>query len=352
VRKFKSVPRREPALAAITVPVTAGRKSSPESSFTQILETLLESGQASGRLWQALRVFAARHPVELFRRAQENGLHVLPVHYHSPVPDTRALTPLDFRERADLLAQCCCVDASVQLSVLESVAGWAAETDDVPDEAAALDTFHWNNTFFGRVDALTYYCIVRELRPRRIVEVGGGFSTLLAARAAAANGQTELVCIDPHPVRNLTSGVAGLSRVLTVPVQRLPHEFFDELGPGDILFVDSSHVSKIGSDVNFLVLEILPRLREGVVVHFHDVFLPYEYPEEWIDGLAFLNEQYLLTAFLLFNERFELMTLNHYLWQAHRAALEAAFRRTFPPEPPVPSSLWMRRRRAGVASER
>ena len=320
-----------------------------QDSFARILETMAAGGEASDRLWQTLRAFLVRHKVEVFRRAQDNGLHLLPVHSYSPVPDTRALDALDFRARDDLLARCG-VDVAAQLSFLESIARWAAETDDIPaDPPSPGDGFHWNNPFFGSLDALTYYCIVRELEPRRIVEIGSGFSTLLAARAAALNGHTELLCIDPHPARVLTDGVPGLDRALAVPVQRLPPEFFDDLGRGDILFVDSSHVSKIGSDVNFLVLDVLPRLRDGVVVHFHDIFLPYEYPREWVDGLAFLNEQYLLAAFLLFNERFEFLALNHYLSRAHPDALEKAFGRPFPAHPRVqPASLWMRKRPATV----
>lgn len=304
---------------------------------------MLSRDEASDGLWRTLRRFVAEHPVEAFRRAQENGVHLLPVNYHSPVPDTRELDELDFRERADFLALCH-VDAAGQLSFLESIARWAAETDSLPGEQPSPDDFHWNNSFFGNLDALTYYCIVRELKPRRIVEIGCGYSTMLSARASVLNGHTELLCVDPHPAKVLT-GLRGVKRVLAVRAQRLPREFFDELGDGDILFVDSSHVSKIGSDVNFLVLDVLPRLRDGVLVHFHDVFLPYEYPRAWVDGLAFLNEQYLLAAFLLFNERFELLALNQYLSRVHRDGLEKAFARTFPPQPLVePSSLWLRRR--------
>jgi hypothetical protein len=325
--------------------MSADEKSSCQNAFAQILDTMLAGDETSDRLWRSLRGFFARHKIEVFRRAQDNGLHLLPVHYHSPVPDTRELSALDFSDRQDFL-DLCHIDAASQLSLLESVARFAAETADIPGEPPSPDGFHWNNTFFGDLDALTYYCIVRELKPRRIFEIGGGYSTMLAARAAALNSDTELLCIDPCPVKALTDGLPGLSRVLAVPAQRLPREFFDELRRDDILFVDSSHVSKIGSDVNFLVLDVLPRLRDGVVVHFHDIFLPYEYPREWIDGLAFLNEQYLLLAFLLFNERFELLALNHYLSRAHREALEAAFGRSFPPHPRVEaSSLWMRKRR-------
>jgi hypothetical protein len=322
--------------------VSSEPRAAVKSAFEHMLRAMLVKDPESDRLWRALREFVGRHKVELFQRAQENGLHLLPVHMYSPVPDTRRLSDLDYRRRDDFLRSCG-FDVEQQLAFLASLTPWARETDDVPGEAPAPDGFHWTNTFFGPLDALTYYGVIRELRPHKVVEVGGGYSTMLAARAVVLNGLTELVCVDPAPA-NALSGLRGLSRVLPVPVQRLPPEFFDDLGSGDILFVDSTHVSKLGSDVNFIVLDVLPRLRDGVLVHFHDVFLPDEYPRAWIEGLAFLNEQYLLAAFLLFNARFELLALNHHLWSTQREAVEAVFGRAFPPEPRVkPSSLWMRK---------
>jgi hypothetical protein len=358
-----------------------------DSSFRELLERMLHGDEEAARLWRAFadvlrrrsRDFAtsmeqhlSEHElreviglllptigvglrpsrrVELFRSAQGVGAHILPVHYHSPVPDTRELDPLDFRPRSSLLDDLA-VDVASQLALLEQIARWADETREFPVDGPA-DSFHWGNLFFGELDAITYYCLIRELKPRRIVEVGGGYSTLLAARAAVHNGQTEIVCIDPNPVTEVVGGSGADVRRLAVPVQRLPPEFFDDLGRDDILFIDSSHVSKIGSDVNYLVLDVLPRLREGVVVHFHDVFLPAEYPRAWIDGLAFLNEQYLLAAFLLFNERFEVLALNHELATTQRPVLERLFRRPLPAEPLVePASLWLRKRPLAASGTR
>jgi hypothetical protein len=322
-----------------------------QKSFARALEAMLAADARSDELWQLLRTFVARHKVESFRRAQDNGVHLLPVQTYSPVPDTRTLTDLDFRERDDFLTRAG-VDVADMLAFVASAARWAGETDDIPREPPPVDAFHWENSFFGELDALTYYGVLRERSPRLVVEIGGGFSTLLAARAAVLNVATELVCIDSHPPAFLKKHVSGLSRLLPVPVQRLPPEFFDELGSDDVLFVDSSHVSKIGSDVNYLVLDVLPRLHEGVLVHFHDIFLPSEYPRAWVEGLAFLNEQYLLAAFLLANDQFEVLAANHYLSRAERGALDQLFGRSFQPQPRVePSSLWMRVGRAATAAQ-
>ena len=125
-------------------------------------------------------------------------------------------------------------------------------------------------------------------------------------------------------------------------VQDIDLEFFSQLESGDILFIDSSHTVKIGGDVNYLFLEVLPRLKPGVIVHVHDIFLPFEYRRDWVlDEFRFWTEQYLLQAFLTFNSEFEVLMANSYLNHYHQQELKAAF-------PGLPSwaggSFWMRRK--------
>jgi hypothetical protein len=125
-------------------------------------------------------------------------------------------------------------------------------------------------------------------------------------------------------------------------VQEVELELFQQLGAGDVLFIDSSHVVKTGGDVNYLYLEVLPRLRPGVVVHVHDIFLPGEYRKDWVtEEFRFWTEQYLLQAFLAFNSEFEVLLCNSYLGRYHRPALQNVF-------PKAPwwggGSFWMQRR--------
>lgn len=280
----------------------------------------------------------------LFEIAQALGAHLLPVHYYSPIPNTFELPETAFSEPFAAFRDRC-IDAEGQLRLIDTLARWSEELADVPTEQGSGVEFCWNNLAFGPLDALTYYGLIRELKPARVLEVGGGYSTMLAARAALKNGTTRVRCIEPHPMPAVRTGFAGLERTLRQPVQDVPLAEFERLGPGDILFVDSTHVSKIGSDVNFLVLRVLPRLAPGVVVHFHDIFLPDEYPRAWVEKNVFFNEQYLIMSFLLFNDAFEVLLLNHYLAGEHRDHLAGAFKRDFPLPPPVePASLWMRRR--------
>lgn len=273
----------------------------------------------------------------LFDLAQAMDVHVLPVHFGSPVPDTRSLPsrlwegPRGFGGALDL-------NVEGQLAFLRQVSGHAFELAELEAEG-----FSWDNPTISRADAALYYCTIRELRPRTVIEVGGGHSTWIAARAAARNGATEVVCIDPDPPEALR-GLAGLARVVGRPVQEADPGLFAGLGAGDVLFLDGTHVARIGSDVNYLLLDVIPALEDGVLVHVHDVFTPWEYPEWWIRGRqAFWTEQYLLEAFLLFNREFEVLCMTNQLGREHPEAVREAL--ALPHDAaPGGSSAWLRRR--------
>jgi hypothetical protein len=158
---------------------------------------------------------------------------------------------------------------------LKSIETYAAELEAIGLEPPPAP--RWSQDWFPRLDAAAAYAMVRSLEPRRIVEVGSGHSTRFLARAVA-DGKlaTRITAIDPQPRASLS----GLDiDWLPVPVQRVAA--FPPLGEGDILFIDSSHQLKPGSDVEFLLSAVLPLLPPGVRVHFHDIFLPDDYPAEW-----------------------------------------------------------------------
>ena len=169
--------------------------------------------------------------------------------------------------------------------------------------------------------------MLRHFRPRRVIEVGSGFSSalMLDTNDLFFSSGISFTFIEPHAQR-LTSLMRPednvRQRVVTSMVQDVPETLFDSLEANDILFVDSSHVVKVGSDVVHLLTHVLPRLNKGVLVHFHDVFWPFEYPEEWFaDGRAW-NENYVLKAFLQFNDSFEILLFSSYLATHHRRDLE------------------------------
>ena len=176
-------------------------------------------------------------------------------------------------------------------------------------------TYYINNLSFSRGDADLYYLLIRNIRPKKIIEIGSGFTTLLSIAAAAKNklaGQdTNITCIEPFEMAWLDK-IPGITLVRE-SVEKIDLAFFNQLDENDILFIDSSHVIRPENDVLFEYLQILPSLKKGVIIHIHDIFTPRHYRAEWLrDELRFWNEQYLLEAFLYYNDSFEIMySLNH-----------------------------------------
>ena len=197
---------------------------------------------------------------------------------------------------------------------------WSSAEDDRGDRRYWLDNFAYA---YG--DGVVLHAMLRHLRPSRIVEVGSGFSSALILDTVDGwLPGTEVSFVEPYPALVeglLRPGDEGRVAIHRQPVQDVDPAVFDALGPGDVLFVDSTHVVKAGSDVNHLFFEVLPRLRPGVWVHLHDIFFPFEYPEAWVrEGRAW-HEAYLLRAFLTFNEAFAVRWFQTYLWARHQATV-------------------------------
>ena len=201
------------------------------------------------------------------------------------------------------------------------------------------------NPSFGYYDSWALGAMLRHLRPARMIETGSGWTTLLAARVNREylNHEMELTCIDPYPQDFLSGGVDGLARFMKQPVEQTPAAVFEQLDAGDVLFIDGTHAVKTGGDVVFLFGEVLPRLRRGVVVHVHDIFLPRDYPEQWVLSGWGWNEQYLLQAFLAFNPEFEIVLGMAWLAEDHPDLVAEAAPEPVHEHPRFEASLWFRR---------
>lgn len=295
------------------------------------------------------RKYLKRFIRKTFSFWQRMGVHIVHNDYHSPVPDTQylkhylwpkreSIAGIDFNEELQLKL----------LSLFESE--YKNEYETFPREKTEIDhQYYVNNRQFESVDGEILYCMIRHFKPRTIIEIGCGNSTYLAAQAilentAADSGLAcELLAIEPYPNELLKKGFPGLSGLIDKKVQDVPLSEFMRLGERDILFIDSSHVLKTGSDVQYEFLEIIPRLKRGVIVHVHDIFLPSEYPRECVlERMEFWTEQYLLQAFLSFNDSFEVLWAGSYMHLIHPDLLEAAFA-SYTRDARRPGSFWMRR---------
>jgi hypothetical protein len=228
------------------------------------------------------------------------------------------------------------------LAFLKSVCGpYRSELAALPVTNLGAEDFFRNNEWFESVDADVLYGVVRHFAPAQIIEVGSGYSSRLAARAIRdGHLQTKLVCVDPCPRVEIRRCA---DEFIQSPVEELPaSELPDRLNPGDVLFIDSSHLIMTGGDVVYLYLQVLPRLRPGVLIHAHDIFLPFEYPQEFVLGERWgWAEQYLVHALLLGNHNFEILWPSCYMWRTHREKVREIIpvEKSFPP----PSSLWTRK---------
>ena len=279
---------------------------------------------------------------------ERRGYHVTLVDPSGPIPDTRQLG----EELWNRPSECVGIDFNEvgQLKLLAELASSFKEEYDLLPRSPTGRPFEFflENPFFGAVDAELLYSMIRFRRPRNVVEVGSGYSTYLIAQGIRRNRKDDpayacrFTTIDPQIEPGRASAIPELSEVVEGDVQRVPLARFDELAENDVLFIDSSHVLRIGSDVQHEYLEILPRLQAGVLVHAHDIFLPLEYPRSWIMRHSFPTEQYLLQAFLAFNESFRLLWAGHFMSLRHPERLEEAFA-SFRRDETAPGSVWITR---------
>jgi hypothetical protein len=270
------------------------------------------------------------------------GFDLVYASYDSPIPDLTSLDPGFFDRRSPMRGIAFDIDRQLEF-VERELAEYCREFDPPLSAAeAGPRRFYLRNGTYESVDAELLYAMVRRFRPRRVIELGSGYSTLIIRealeRAGGGASSAVLHTYDPYPSQLIEDEWP----VRPIPVQAVPDDAFRELDAGDLLFVDTSHTVKAGGDVNRIVLDLLPILRAGVIVHFHDIFLPYPYSRAHLDGAHFWNEQWLLQAFLTGNESWEVLIGAQVVARAHPERLSASIP-SFSPGT-SPGAFWIRRR--------
>jgi len=278
---------------------------------------------------------------------QRFGLHVLPVHYHTPIPDTRSLKKQKELWSRELSLVGIDLNVKKQKALLETICPrFRDEYLSFPVEKTENPlVYYLNNRAFGFVSGQFHYCIIRHFKPKQIIEVGSGYSTLaslLGLERNARNGNLgRLIAVEPHPPSFLEDHEIGIT-LIKERVENIPMSLFDDLFENDILFIDSSHTVKIAGDVNFLILEVLPRLKKGVIVHIHDIQFPYDYfKSNLLRDHYFWQEQYLVQAFLMYNKSFKILWCASYMHHKHPELLAKYFSPY--PRNRVPTSLYIQK---------
>jgi len=286
-----------------------------------------------------------------FRRFMDRlGLQVVVKSFYSPIPDLKRIPDSTWERESEL--EGIHFDLEQQRHNLDELRPYLHEFQPPEQANGDRNAYFLANGSYGPVDAEVLYATVRAAKPTRIVELGSGYTTLITAKACLENEQegapVEYVAFDPYP-GVAHAGLPGLRDLVRVPAEELPTEVFGKLGENDLLIVDTTHTVKMGGDVNHVVLDVLPRLGAGALVHFHDIFLPWEYPRKWVEDFGlYWSEQYLLQAFLSMNEQFEIVYALYAL-----ARRRADYLREIIPswhEGVVPGAFWIRRTQEPASS--
>ncbi len=258
------------------------------------------------------------------------GIEIVPDHFYSPVPNIDNLPDKFFTKES----QCIGIDWNIELQKNHLLNIFRLYVDEIPE--------NFDRKMLSSVDAAVYYSMIRHYTPKKIIEIGCGESTKVAASACLKNNMSlpcKLTGIEPYPSKEIEKGFCGLTKLIPKKVQNISLNEFKDC---DMLFIDSSHIVKYGSDVIYEIMEILPILKTGTIIHFHDIFLPKEYIKEFADQRLFFNEQYMLFAFLAYNNSFHVIWGSVYMKLHHKDLMKNIFKKHYFHKYPV-SSFWIQK---------
>lgn len=277
---------------------------------------------------------------------EARGIHITPADFYNPVPVVSELDDSVWTTQSDMIGVDMNPDGQEHLLDDFGERNFFREYFTLNSDPLAPPGVYSRNVGFGGIDGAILYSMIRSRKPRRIIEVGSGHSTLLAIIAARKNQEDgappcHITAIEPYPSPWLRKAIVGFGEILDQRVETVSLDRFMGLEGNDILFVDSSHTVRVGGDVVFEINEVLPRLRKGVVVHIHDISFPLNYSRQYVvERHTFWAEQYLLQAFLAFNPRCRILWSFSYMQVKRQEVLRKHFPDYRPGEDHM-GSFWM-----------
>jgi Methyltransferase domain len=316
----------------------------PEGEVTAWTKRALEAGDP-------VAIFRALIDLPVHKRQfaadRDAGTRWPPGHFYSPAASRQEISADRDRIFAPRALLGINLRSNEQLELLSRLVPFFG-TIPFADERTPPYRYYYRNPSYNYGDAVVYWAMLNHFRPRRIIEVGSGFSSALALDAIDILGlPTACTFIDPYPeaAEQTTAPLREPHRIIPTRIQDIDPDEVKSLEEDDLLFIDSSHVLKTGSDVHFELTELLPRLRRGVLVHFHDMFYSFEYPERWtIEENFGWNELYVVHVFLMFNSIFRIEYFNQYVARKYAAELQKILPAQAPRVLLNPGGgLWLRR---------
>ncbi len=263
-----------------------------------------------------------------FRIGQSLGFDFLPRHFYSEIPDLRLLRQTETWRKEFSLCDVHGADLEEQMDWVKSVINSNPLSNTQAGNIHELACADNGEAGFGVIEADFLHCFIRHFKPKRIVQVGCGVSTAVCLRAAAQAGyQPQIVCVEPYPTEFLNRMEKdGRIQLMRKQLQDTTSGIIEDLDAGDLFFVDSTHALGPAGEVSRIVLEYLPRLRQGVMAHFHDILFPYDYTPDILDGaLFFQHESVLLQAFLTLNGDFRIRVSFSMLHNKRQSELRKLF---------------------------
>jgi len=287
--------------------------------------------------YKIIRVFC----IKTWRIWEKFGVHISPNHFYWPIPDTSTVLNYDFSQKFPLDG--IQISDSNMLALLKRIARYKEEYAKI----------HIDSNYASNGDGAILYGMLREFKPNKVIEVGSGFSTVIANEALKQNrnecdSENKIISIEPYPRPILLKLSENTDNVKLIEkrVEMVNEVVFSNLESGDILFIDSSHVVKIGNDVHYLYLSILPKVPVGTIIHIHDIRFPYDYPKKWIlKSKHFWTEQYLLQMFLTFNDSFEILFAGNYMYDKYPELMTRSLIGLNQDNDGWPRCFWIRRRK-------
>lgn len=259
--------------------------------------------------------------IDTRKKLEAQKLHITPANFYASIPSVADYqNSFEFKEprrSAGTYVSPTVFNLERTRQFLTEIKQYASEFDPPLEEETdtGQKRFHWKNSSYSYMDAMSYYCVLRHLKPNKVIEIGAGNSTLVADQALKKNGQGEIVIIEPYPLEYL-AGIDSVTEIIESPIQEIDLvELRDLVESAEVLFIDSTHTVKVGSDCLFIYLMLLPTIRSNLFVHAHDIALPYAYPMSYLDRHVYWTEQYLLYAYMLDNPKTRMMTGSFYVQQ-------------------------------------